>query len=591
LNANPAYPNWSKLRAALTASKGGLLVRRSTHIGGGLYVEGIKWRLIGQTQWVVDGYVPSIFDYQLHIKCADDCINGTTGALQVSGGGFFAKDLRCLSNLHVSGITNLANVVSSGIISVTNTENASTTPGSGSIQTSGGLRVAQDAIINGSVSILGSATVNGLLRATTVEGNLTLGEITTSKDVTFGHSLYLGTNAGEVGVYFNDGRTYAATPNITCPELTPGNTGLLVRTVKLNGLEYVNALFIKSSGDAADITMFSETNATSRIEAALRVSGGLAVNKDIWCNNLKLDSTDNAVSAVSGALSIPNGGISVGKDIFCVGKITAASLSTVDSGVTYDLKQIQTEGFKSVKNFPTLKYVSAQSIAVTPGSILDSTYNVITNISAEITKSIATTWVVGSGNGALLSSLSLEANTTYHMYVIYNATDKIADILAVAYHVADISLPVGYTYKRYIGSVLTNSSSEIIPFTQLGNKFLITPQLEIDNQLRDSNQTYLDIQRVARGIKAEALLSIKGSTQSTTSEKIVLSNTHHDLNTQYVDTEIEIGFTSGIETSSSDTEVKLVVSNNSAYSRIFITHSSSNGTYTVKTKGWVDHNL
>jgi hypothetical protein len=86
------------------------------------------------------------------------------------------------------------------------------------------------------------------------------------------------------------------------------------------------------------------------------------------------------------------------------------------------------------------------------------------------TKSISSTWVVGSGNGGLDTG-SVAASTTYHCYAIYNPTTAIADFLFSTGATTPTSLPSGYTKYRRVGSIITNSSSTIIAFIQSGNYF------------------------------------------------------------------------------------------------------------------------
>lgn len=74
-----------------------------------------------------------------------------------------------------------------------------------------------------------------------------------------------------------------------------------------------------------------------------------------------------------------------------------------------------------------------------------------------------------------LDAGALAANTWYHAFAIGKAdgsTARLASLSPVA-----PTLPSGYVKKRRLGSFRTNASSQIIPFKQMGNKFLwVTPQ-------------------------------------------------------------------------------------------------------------------
>lgn len=86
-----------------------------------------------------------------------------------------------------------------------------------------------------------------------------------------------------------------------------------------------------------------------------------------------------------------------------------------------------------------------------------------------LTKQIDVSWSSGTNAGGLFTG-TVAASTWYHCFVIYNpttgATDAGFDTSVVA-----ANIPSGYTKYSYRGSILTNSSSTIYAFAQLGNYF------------------------------------------------------------------------------------------------------------------------
>jgi hypothetical protein len=84
-------------------------------------------------------------------------------------------------------------------------------------------------------------------------------------------------------------------------------------------------------------------------------------------------------------------------------------------------------------------------------------------------------WAPGSGAGGLDSAAagagSLAASTWYHVFLIFNPTTSTTDVLVSTSATAP-TMPTSYTKKRRIGSINTNASSQIIAFSQLGDKFL-----------------------------------------------------------------------------------------------------------------------
>lgn len=111
----------------------------------------------------------------------------------------------------------------------------------------------------------------------------------------------------------------------------------------------------------------------------------------------------------------------------------------------------------------------------TPNSVLDLTAgyaadstnaNMITGTT--FTKSTAGTWSAGSGSNGMGSGLTIASLTWYHVFAIINggSYDVFFDTSPTA-----ANKPASTTAFRYIGSFRTNSSSQIIAFTQYGQKF------------------------------------------------------------------------------------------------------------------------
>jgi hypothetical protein len=102
------------------------------------------------------------------------------------------------------------------------------------------------------------------------------------------------------------------------------------------------------------------------------------------------------------------------------------------------------DGFK-------LEYVSATSLRCLQGSAYIPSVGAIVNSPSSITK----------------SSLSLSANTWYHVYFYLNAGTPDIEIVTTAPSAPYFSTArtkTSDTSRRYVGSVRTNASSQIVPF-------------------------------------------------------------------------------------------------------------------------------
>lgn len=97
-------------------------------------------------------------------------------------------------------------------------------------------------------------------------------------------------------------------------------------------------------------------------------------------------------------------------------------------------------------------------------------------IPSGLVKRLGVAWSPGS-NAGLLDQGSLAANTTYHVFAIGKTGESEGDLLASTSPLNPL-LPSGFDRKRRIGSLVTNASSQITPFQQIGGWFyFLTPRM------------------------------------------------------------------------------------------------------------------
>ena len=89
-------------------------------------------------------------------------------------------------------------------------------------------------------------------------------------------------------------------------------------------------------------------------------------------------------------------------------------------------------------------------------------------------------WAVGSGNGSLDTG-SIANNTWYHVHLICRRDIGVVDAL-ISLSATAPTLPPNYTKSRRIGMMLTNGSSQWVPFVQNEDYFdLAAPVLLANN--------------------------------------------------------------------------------------------------------------
>ena len=138
---------------------------------------------------------------------------------------------------------------------------------------------------------------------------------------------------------------------------------------------------------------------------------------------------------------------------------SALNITTTNKGLTYLNKPITIANNATDAN---------NDIDFTAGNFQFSDGSGQAVVSALI-KRLDASWTAGNNQGGL--DTGTKANSTwYHCYAIYNPTSDVSDAIFSA-NATTPTLPSGYTKYKYLGSVLTNVSGNIVPFIQKQNYF------------------------------------------------------------------------------------------------------------------------
>ena len=152
-------------------------------------------------------------------------------------------------------------------------------------------------------------------------------------------------------------------------------------------------------------------------------------------------------------------------------------------------------------------------IAIAVGTARDSTDAFNFSLSSVLTKQIDASWAAGDDAGGMANGVSLSPSGWYHVFLVDDGsgnTDAGFDTDISATNLLATS-GVG-TFFRRIGSVLTDSSSNIIAFTQSGNLMIWTsPPLDIDDTSTGATAKTSNLS-VPPGVRTRATLNITVST-------------------------------------------------------------------------------
>ena len=102
-------------------------------------------------------------------------------------------------------------------------------------------------------------------------------------------------------------------------------------------------------------------------------------------------------------------------------------------------------------------------IDFTSGTFTFSDYTGMASVGA-MTKRLDASWTAGTNQGGLGTGAK-EVSTWYNCYAIYNPTTQVSDCIFFKSSTS-IILPSGFTKYKYLGSIYTNASGNILPFEQ-----------------------------------------------------------------------------------------------------------------------------
>lgn len=280
-------------------------------------------------------------------------------------------------------------------------------------------------------------------------------------------------------------------------------------------------------------------------------------------------STDTTVTVIwdSGSLSnetltVSVGSATTGKPVPVEGLSGTPVINNYISGLT-----LSTAG-------------SSATMSIAAGLAADSTNAVMMNLASSISKTTSS-WAVGTGNGGLDTG-AIANSTWYHFYEIQRSDTGVVDVL-FSLSASAPTMPSNYTYKRRIGSGLTNGSGQWVLFTQDGDEFLWSvPVLDITTTTLDTTAATGAL-TVPTGVKVRARIRARAANAS--AGVVVLINSPDEA-TAVADTPLGNGSITTQVTNNPVNATLDVRTNTSAQVRYVASASST--TLRSSTYGWFD---
>lgn len=234
----------------------------------------------------------------------------------------------------------------------------------------------------------------------------------------------------------------------------------------------------------------------------------------------------------------------------------------------------------------SLAYLTTTTFNTGIGTVSDSTAAVYMTLAAAISKSTSS-WVVGTGNGGLDTG-TIASTTWYHVFVIERTDLATTDVLFSLSATAP-TMPANYTYKRRIGSILTNGSSQFVQWVQYNDYFLWLVMVQ------DSASTNPGTSAVTRtlgsvptGVVVMALFAPQGASGTAQSDTSILYTALTQTDSAQNNTQLTLYLQSPTAVQGEIAAPVGIWTNTSAQIRSRTAQSVSDTTWNINTIGWMD---
>jgi hypothetical protein len=272
---------------------------------------------------------------------------------------------------------------------------------------------------------------------------------------------------------------------------------------------------------------------------------------------------------------------------------TAGTVTSIVAGIGLAGGTITTSGTLALDPVYLRGYISGLTLSndgVTPNTVLDIAAGVATDVSQLSIMSLASaytkttgSWAVGTGNGALDTG-TIGAASWYHVFLIQRSDTGVVDVLFSLSATAP-TMPTNYNRKRRIGSFKT-AASNIVPFTQIGNKFYWTTVIVDGSASSVGTSRITPVLTVPTGVVVDAMINVLAYGPSSASVwfgPIFVADAAPSLGAAPGTTVF-----TGLSTASYSSGPALLIPTNTS-AQIAIRSSVAASLFYLYTNGWVDN--
>ncbi len=262
----------------------------------------------------------------------------------------------------------------------------------------------------------------------------------------------------------------------------------------------------RTAGDAANATAIAS-------EVTARTAAVAANTTAIGANTTAIGANATAITVETTARTAADTAEVTARNAAIATETTARNAAiAVEVAARVAADAIPTAGFLSGLGLSNEIGMPLSVLDIAAGSAADSANATKIMLASAMTKSVASSWVAGTGNGCMGVGITFAPDTAYHVYLatIGGNTDVFLDYAFPPTHAPGVT-----TASRRIGTIFGDGAGHIRPFSQNGDEMLFITPVTISAALPVlSASRVLQALSVGVGVKVNALVRFEATNPS-----------------------------------------------------------------------------
>lgn len=221
-----------------------------------------------------------------------------------------------------------------------------------------------------------------------------------------------------------------------------------------------------------------------------------------------------------------------------------------------------------------------------------TTYSQDAGVATDDSNTVVLSLVSGTINSATVGANGIDAGAltataTFHAFAIGKTDGTTARLLSAS--PSSPTMPSGYVYKRRTASMRTTVSSQIIPYLQTGDKFVLTASnADISATNPGTTAATRTLGSVPTGISVEPIMSVTINSDSSGDQVYLSSLSQTDVACNALNAQVAIFAAPTVTAVQTAATVSGIFTNTSGQIRSRCGSGAAATVLIIKTHGWID---